>query len=226
VQITYPNGIVKRYTVKGIYDIKFGAAALTALISSREAESILSTYNAATQILVKVDEKKYSVDVITAQVKSMFPALKVQKYIELFETIKTFLQAFDIIAYIVSAISVLVASVTLFVLIYVHAISRKRQIGILKAIGIKESIIVCSYVYQAMFYAFCGVVLGGAIILFVIEPLLRAYPIQLPFGPAYLFLSPERVIGGTVALIVAAFLAGLIPAHMVTRQNIIKAIWG
>lgn len=226
VQVTYPNGIMRRYTVKGIFDITFGAAALTALVSSREAESVLSTYNTATQILVKVDEDQYSVDAITARVKAMFPDLKVQKYIELFETIKTFLQAFDIISYIVSAISIVVAAITLFVLIYVNAVNRRRQIGILKAIGIKESIIVYSYIFQSLFYTVCGIIAGTVLVFFIVDPLINVYPIQLPFGAAYLQFSTARVIGGIVALLIAGFFAGLIPSHVVARENIIKAIWG
>jgi putative ABC transport system permease protein len=226
VQVTYPNGIIKRYTVRGIYDIKFGAAALTALISAREAEAVLSTHNSATQILAKIDEQNYSIDSITERIRNMYPALKVQKYMELFETIKTFLQAFDIISYIVSAISVIVATVTLFVLIYVNAISRKRQIGILKAIGIKESVIVWSYIFQSLFYAVCGVILGSVLVFAVLDPFIDAYPIQLPFGAAYLSFATWKIVAGTTSLLVAAFFAGLIPAHLVARENIVKAIWG
>jgi putative ABC transport system permease protein len=226
VQITYPGGIIRRYTVKGIYDITFGPAAITALISAREAESVLSTYNSASQILLKIDESAYSVDSITKRVQEMYPALKVQKYEELFETIKTFLDAFNIISYIVSIISIVVAAITLFVLIYVHAINRRRQIGIIKAIGISERTIVISYVLQSLFYSFCGIIVGALLVFFVVDPIIDTYPIQLPFGPAYLSFSWERIASSVTLLFVSGFFAGLIPSHLVAREDIIKAIWG
>jgi putative ABC transport system permease protein len=226
VHITYANGLVRTYTVKGIYNITFGAAAINALITAKEAESVLSTFNSASQILIKTDSDVRSMESVIEQLRGMFPALKVQGYIELFETIKTFLQAFDIISYVVSAISVVVAAVTIFVLIYVNAVNRRRQIGILKAIGIKENIIVYSYVMQSLFYSVCGIIVGSIFVFGILDPLIRVYPIPLPFGDAYLSFGAMRVTVGVASLLISGFLAGLIPSRIVARENIISAIWG
>ncbi len=226
VNVVYGNGIMRTYTVKGIVSITFGTALTNTYITAREAESVLSASDAASQILVKVDTKAHPLAYYKGRIQSLVPNLKVQMYTELLAVIQSVLDAFTLIAAIVSLISVIVATVTLFVMIYINAVSKRRQIGILKAIGIKENIIVYSYVFQAIFYVSCGVVLGLGIVFGAIEPLLRLYPIRLPFGPLLLSFSFMLAAESVAAFFVAGFFAGLVPARIVAREDILSAIWG
>ena len=136
IQVTYANGIMRTYTVKGIYADNMGI--YENFISTREAESILGTYDNASQILVKVDLNKEPIEGYTDKIKTMAPNLKLQTYKVALGSFGAFLDALNLIALIVSIISVAVSAVTIFVLIYVNALNKKRQIGILKAIGIKQ----------------------------------------------------------------------------------------
>jgi len=49
-------------------------------ITAKEAESVLSTYNSASQILVKTDLSNTPLEAYTARIQAMFPNLKVQDY--------------------------------------------------------------------------------------------------------------------------------------------------
>src|SRR5674536_43489 len=53
---------------------------------------------------------------------------------------------------IMNAIGLLIAFVIIFVVIYVNIVNKKRQIGVQKAIGIEQNVIVASFVLQAMLY--------------------------------------------------------------------------
>jgi putative ABC transport system permease protein len=59
-----------------------------------------------------------------------------------------------------NAIGLLIAFVIIFVVIYVNIVNKKRQIGVQKAIGIEQNVIVASFVLQAMLYAGTGIILG------------------------------------------------------------------
>ena len=59
----------------------------------------------------------------------------------------------------ISSIGLVVAAVTLFIVIFINAITRRRYIGILKGIGIDERSIEISYVLQSIFYATVGSIL-------------------------------------------------------------------
>lgn len=224
VQITYSNGVMRTYTIKGIYNDAIGIFEI--FITAREAESVLNVYNSASRILVKTDLQAQSAVAYRNKIQKMLPSLKVQTYQELLGSFKSFLNALGLISVIVSTISVLVAAITIFVIIYVNAISKRRQIGILKAIGIKERIIIYSYVFQSLFYTLCGVIIGSIVVFTILTPLLAAYPIDVEFGYLSLLHHPATIVGGIVSLIIAGLLAGYVPSRLVARQEILKAIWG
>ncbi len=227
VQINYSNGITRTYTIRGIFKLSMvGSVASTGFISTKEAEKVLSAYNSASEILVKVDLKNKTLDNYTKIIKSLEPNLKLEKYTSRLSTVGILVTAFNLIAVIVSVISIIVSAITIFVMIYVNAVSKRRQIGILKAIGIKESIIELSYIIQSLFFSILGIVFGLIIIFWLVVPLLVVRPIPMPFGNASLVYTSMGIFINIVSLIIAGILAGLIPAKIVAREDILKSIWG
>lgn len=226
VQVAYSSGIARTYVIKGIFKITMGSTSNTAFISAKEAESILSTYNNASEIMVKVDLAKNTLDEYADRIKAMAPNLKIEKYTARLSTVGILVSAFNVIAVIVSVISIIVAAITIFVMIYVNAVSKRRQIGILKAIGIKESIIELSYIFQSFFYASLGIIVGLMIVFWAVVPFLAMRPIPMPFGSASLVYTSIGVFINIASLIVAGILAGFVPAKIVVREDILKSIWG
>ncbi len=224
VVVTYPNAVSRTYTVKGIYQVGF--ASNFAFVSYKEIESVLGISNYASEILVRVDPTLQPLSTYAAQIERVAPNMKVSTYEELLGQLQPITLAFNAIGFVVAVVSVLVAAITIFVLIYVNAISKRRQIGILKAIGIEQSVVILSYTLQSLFYASCGVALGTAAVFLVLDPYLRANPINLPLGALHLSFSALGVGASIASVLVAGVIAGVIPSWRVTRQSIIAAIWG
>jgi putative ABC transport system permease protein len=224
IRITYANGMVRTYKVKGIYEDVLGL--YQNFITVKEAESILGNYHDASQILVKVDLTRGTVDEYLAQIKAIAPRLKYQTYKDLLGSFASFLSTLDFIVLIVSTISVAVAAVTIFVLIYVNAINRRRQIGILKAIGIKQRIIVYSYVFQSLFYTIAGVGIGSLVSFGILYPILLKNPIDVDMGNLSLVFTTVGVLVSILIFLASGILAGFIPSRIVAKQDILKAIWG
>lgn len=227
IQIDYSNGITRTYTIVGIFKLSMvGSVASTAFISTSEAESLLSTYDSASEIMVRVDLEKNTLDEYTDKIKEMVPNLKIEQYTSRLSTVGILVTAFNLIAVIVSIISIIVSAITIFVMIYVNAVSKRRQIGILKAIGIKESIIEISYIIQSIFYSILGIVGGSIVIFLIVIPIMAVKPITMPFGNAVLVYTSLGIIINIISLIIAGVLAGYVPAKIVARGNILKSIWG
>lgn len=236
IKITFSNGIERTYTVKGLFRSKFDMVDILAYISAKEAESILSVSNSASQILVKIDpasdtdlnrpELVKKIRPIAQTVEISTPNIKVREWPELLGPLGGISSSFGIITTVVSAIALLVAAVTIFIMIYINAINKKRQIGILKAIGIEENIIIYSYIFQAFFYAILGTAIGLLLFYYAVQPYFLANPISLPMGDTHLVLSRSSAIFSVSSLIVAAIIAGFIPAWKITKINILEAIWG
>ncbi|MDD5648337.1 MAG: FtsX-like permease family protein, partial [Dehalococcoidia bacterium] len=135
-------------------------------------------------------------------------------------------QSFDIIKRIVYFIGLVVAGVTIFIVIFIATSSRRKQIGIMKAIGMKEKIVILSYVFLAFFYASVAIGLGMLTLEYALKPYFINHPLLLPMGNVSLLILPADVISSIVSMLAVSIVSGLIPSWSVTRENIIKAIWG
>lgn len=225
VRVTFSNGMIRNYRVSGIFQVKLGFADRQAFITSREAELVISRYNSASQILVKIPEAS-SEDEYINRIQALAPNLKVRKWIDYAGGLADVSRSFNIITLVISAIGLSVAGITIFILIYVNVVNKRRQIGILKAIGIKQNIIIYSYILQALFYAVSGVIIGLLLVFYVIAPFFVTHPLRLPIGETSLALDSRTVIYGILSLLAASFVAGLIPSRRAAKENILKAIWG
>jgi len=133
---------------------------------------------------------------------------------------------FDILGNFLGAIGLVVASVTVFIVIFVNAITRRKFIGILKAIGISSAAIQISYIIQAVFYASVGSLIGMIILYSFFEPYFLQNPINFPFADGILYAPFFDSLFRFGVLVIASVLSGFIPARMVVKQKTLDAILG
>jgi len=229
VRLTYPNGVQREYEVKGIFQAKeMTQADRLAFVTKNEMASVLGRqvyYDRASQILVKTDQSISEERIIQA-ISSLGIDAEVRSWSEYGGAVGGIVSSFDVIASLIGIIGLIVAGTVMFIVIYISVINKRRQIGILRAIGIKRDVIVGSYLIQAMFYAALGIIFGGLIFGYGILPYFIHHPLDLPLGKVSLSVKSFTVNSAVIGLLTAAVLAGLIPVITITRQRIIEAIWG
>lgn len=133
---------------------------------------------------------------------------------------------FGILGNAISGIGLIVACITIFIVIFVNAITRRRFIGILKGIGINKRAILYSYMMQAMIYAFFGIAIGMFLTFALIKPAIASHPIDFPFSDGILVATVPGTIKRAIILLIATLIAGYIPARLVVKQNTLSAILG
>ena len=133
---------------------------------------------------------------------------------------------FAILGNAISGIGLIVAAITIFIVIFVNAITRRRFIGILKGIGIAPRAIIISYIIQSMFYALIGSAVGAVIVFAMLKPSIAAHPINFPFSDGIMVATVYGTFLRAVTLLVATIVAGYIPARIVINQNTLDAILG
>ena len=135
-------------------------------------------------------------------------------------------KTFGLLGNIIGSIGLVVASITIFIIIFVNAITRRRYIGILKGIGIRASVIEISYIIQSLFNALFGIILGSILVFLVLKPYLAANPIDFPFSDGILVATFIGTVVRGIILFIATLIAGYIPARIVVKQNTLDAILG
>lgn len=228
VRLTYHNGVQREYTVKGIFRSRDLQADLLAFVTQKELASVMGRnvfYDRASQILVKaepgVDENR-----LIEEFKALGIEGEIRSWQEYGGAIRGTISTFEIIGSLINAVGLIVAAIVMFIVIYINVISKRRQIGIMRAIGIARGTIIGSYLIQALFYAAFGVFLGWLAVRFLLLPYSVTNPLDLPIGLVSLTAQPLTMGTSTIGLILAAMLAGVVPAWAIMKQSIIKSIWG
>ena len=226
IKIIYSNGIQRKYIVKGIFKTKMPIADMIAFVTEKEMESVLGLHNGASEIIIKTEQTGEEDKYIEELKKIGFIKEDIRAWPEYMGMMMSITESFDMIEFILVTIGLLVAAVTIFIVIFVSVVNRRRQIGILKAIGIEEQTIIFSYVLQALFYAVWGVGLGLGLMFFVIMPYFIKCPLDFPIGYVSLSVTQFDVIISSAGLIISSVVGGFIPSWRGARESILNAIWG
>lgn len=133
---------------------------------------------------------------------------------------------FSLLGDLIGSIGLVVASITIFIVIFVNAITRRKYIGIFKGIGISPSVIELSYMFQSLFYAAGGTFIGMVIVYGLIIPYFSKNPINFPFSDGIFVADLPSVLTRVFLLYIATIIAGYLPARIVVKQRTLDAILG
>lgn len=219
----------REFIVKGIINSKIDLISVSAYIPELEFRRMFDRYDHnANSIIVRLDP---TADPLAVKDKLRTSELGTLADITYFDQdIPKFIadvkDTFNKLTLIVGVIGVTVASITIFIVIFINALARRRQIGILKAIGITRRTIEFAYVTQAAFYVIIGSVIGMVITKFGLVPYFIEHPIDFPYADTSLMVDDAGLLVRFVILFAVALVAGFVPAWMITRQNTLDAILG
>lgn len=223
------NGASKEYTLKGILKSKVNEVDGGIFILDSEFRKLSgrSDYNLnqiAISLIPGTSPEVAKAALIAAGVdKNARVQTAAEAIPQFLDQIKT---TFGLLGNAISAIGLVVAAITIFIVIFVNAITRRRYIGILKGIGIAPRAIIISYIMQSLLYAFIGAILGIVIVFAFLKPFFDANPINFPFSDGILVATVDGTAIRTAILLLATIVAGYIPARIVIRQNTLSAILG
>ncbi|CAG0952646.1 MAG: ABC transporter, permease protein [Candidatus Methanoperedens nitroreducens] len=225
--LAFENGIIKVYNVKGIIrtgNLDFDSS--TVIMPMDEAYRQLAIDNMASIILVKLSDKSMS-EIYKPMIMQNLDVNNIRTWEEETEFVSNFANSWRSISSIISGVGLIAAAISVGIVIYINIIHKKRQIGIMKAIGTSNAFIFTVFLMEAAIFGVIGVFIGDsvgylAIKYFEANPFLDAISqtwISARFEPQLFYIATIFSFGVTI-------LAGVYPAIKASRVEIIKAIWG
>ncbi len=223
------NGISREMTVKGILQTKVDEISSRVLMNQAQflQMSGRTTYDAnqiAISILPGYTQTQVR-DALRAKGFDQYARIQTQE-----ESLPRFLEqikdTFGLLGNAIGSIGLAVASITIFIVIFVNIVTRRKYIGILKGIGVSSRSIEISYVIQSAFYALTGAGIGIFLVFAVLRPAFYAHPIDFPFSDGILAVTWAGTLGRALVLLVATIIAGYIPARLIVRRNTLDSILG
>lgn len=221
--------VTREVTVKGIIKSKVDEIALRAFMIDTQFRSMIGRSDGnVMEIAIKLKPGADPKNVRDALKRSGIDKYaKVQTYEDAQpQFLKDIVATFNMLGNAFSSIGLVVASITIFIVIFINAITRRKYIGIMKGIGIHGRVIEFSYMFQSMFYALIGSLVGLALVYGVLVPLFAAHPIDFPFSDGILVAPLDQTLFRVGLLVFSTVVAGYIPAWMIIRKNTLDSILG
>src|SRR3989338_154084 len=216
------GAVTREVTVKGILKSKVDEVSMRAYMVDSQFRSLIGRNDGnVDEIAIKLlaGETPESVrDALLA--RGVGAAAKVQTYDDAQpKFLKDMIITFNMLGTAFSSIGLVVASITIFIVVFINAITRRKFIGILKGIGITGHAIEISYIFQSIFYALVGSGLGLALVYGFLVPFVAAHPVDFPFSDGILVAPVDSTFFRMGLLVFSTLIAGYIPARMIIRKN-------
>jgi putative ABC transport system permease protein len=132
----------------------------------------------------------------------------------------------DLVNVISRYVSLIIGASLILIIIYINVLNRKKEIGILKAIGISPNSIVLGYAILSALYVLFGIC-AGLLLYFLLIFYFTTNPVifyeSIEIIPEIQWLL---IIQSISAMLIMSVIAGIIPAWSVTKEKMIEAIWG
>lgn len=223
--LQFNNGVSKEYKIRGIYRTNSAFSDGYILMNKHEFESVFNqSSNIASSILVKLPQRG-----LEEEYKYKLIELGINEQINSWETkigkIRQFTSSLEITNKITGAIGLITTFATIYIIIFINVMTKRKQIGILKAVGIKKNIILGSYIIQSLVYAVLGV-LVGIVIIKILMLYFASNPLKMPIGDVYPLIDLNKLLIASASIIVASLMAGYFPSKKATEDNILDAIFG
>ncbi len=221
------SGNTAEFIVKGIVRSKVGDISSSIFVTDKDYRRMTGNKSLRVQeIIVKHDET-----ISDEEFKKILESYGFQRYAKIEtaeEAIPKFLydvqKTFSLLGNMVGLIGLIVSSITVFIVIYINALTRRKFIGILKGIGISGRAIELSYLLQSFFYALVGISLGLIILYGFLVPYFQKNPIDFPMSDGMLVADLSTTFIRAAILLLVTMGAGYLPAHLIVRKNTLDSI--
>ncbi len=228
VLIRYQNNEPREFKIKGVISTGTWELDRYGIISTYDTVKQLLGKEEASNIIIRLENPESSLAYKTILQKET-ALTNVKTWQELSAGMAGMIQTFGAISLLTSAISVFVAAIAISLIIYTTVKNKIRQIGVLKAIGARGSMILWIYLAEALFIGVIGTALGTMIGMSLINGMQQHPLIMRPEYGMKLIITPwisaGSIIAADLSILLTCIIGSIYPASVAAKTNIIKAIW-
>jgi len=213
----------KEYEVIGIYKTKNFDVDRRAVIPKKELAKILGlNNNYASEIIFRLNDKNKSKEILEEFKKTKYYDKNAFDWNDKLLLGQSISKSFEAIGAILRIIGSLVAGLVIFIIIFVDIVNRRRQIGILKSMGISQKPIILSYILKGLFYGFSGVFLAILFMNFVLIPNMK---IDMPMADVRLYVKESALVMSIIFFLFATLLGSFVPAWREIKKSILSLLY-
>jgi putative ABC transport system permease protein len=196
-------------------------ANYNAFLPRAELQTVLKTKpDEVSEILVRAEDKRHVPQLQAAIATFTNPKGRVETWKDKDDLgTPDLVRGFNLVGQIIFGIGLLSSAIVIAVVIYINAIRKRRQIGIIRAIGIKNWLVLLVFSVQSLLLAVLGVGIGTGFY-YLLDRYLHQHPIMMPFGDMATSFEMDTYLVAVLLFLITSVLSGLYPAWIITREPI------
>lgn len=189
-----------KYPIKGI--LTFGAPELNkrlVYLPLSLAQALYDTGNRATSVIVNIHDQESLLPTVEQLKLSLAGGFEVMRWQELMPEIEQHMKTDAVNMQIIQGILYVLIGFGIFGTITMMMVERRRELGMLVAIGMKKINLISLFIIESVFTVITGCLMGIAISIPVVY-YLKVHPIRLggEFGKTYAKFGFEPILPGSV----------------------------
>lgn len=226
ILIQTPKGGLVRFLVTGLYDLGVASINDSWIVTDlNTAQSVLSLGDGVSTIEMQVEDV-FNADVLSEKIAYTLSSdeLKVENWKEQNASLLTGLNGQSVSSNMIQVFVLVAVLLGISSVLAISVVQRSRQLGILKAMGIKDREASLIFVFQGLMLGIIGAIVGvsfGFGLLFLFTKF-AVRPDGSPVVP--IFINPGFIVLSGMFAIASAMIASVIPARISSKLNPIEVI--
>lgn len=225
IEILTPLGKTKEVIISGKYDLKVSSLNRSWVVSNLElVQDIFDYPNEVTSIEMQVEDV-FSADVTSNSITSIVPSnLKVENWKAQNESLLSGLNGQSISSLMIQIFVLVSVILGIASVLAISVLQKSKQLGILKAMGIKNRIASLIFLFQGLILGVFGAILGVGLGLGLAVAFTK-FAVKSDGTPVItLFIDPKFIVISGIIAIFSATIASLIPASRSSKLDPMEVI--
>ena len=224
--VILPSGTTSTYTVSGFYDLGVASINKTWLLANLDTAQRLFGYGERVTSIEMTVERVFEADKIAHQLENQLgnDNLKIENWKAQNEELLSGLEGQRMSSVIIQAVIILSVVIAISSVLAITVLQKSREIGILKAMGIKDLQASLIFIYQGLLVGLLGSTLGIMLGLGLLYGF-NSFTIR-PDGSSLvdLYIDYNFIARSWLIALLASTLAGILPARRSQKLTPVEVI--
>ncbi|AHM57407.1 ABC-type transport system [Peptoclostridium acidaminophilum DSM 3953] len=224
IMLRLPSGVSSDFTVSGIFDLESEAVNEgLVFMDIKRAQSLFGSLNYVTQIELQVEDV-FAADSIDKNIAVSLPDAGVNNWKDENASLLTALRSQSSSSYTIQAFVIAAVALGISSVLAVSVVQKSKEIGILKAMGMRPRSIARVFLLQGAILGTAGSAIGIVLGIILIEGFILGTSLQSGQPTFDIRIRPLAIIGIAAIALITGTLSALIPARRSAGLDPIEVI--
>lgn len=192
------------------------------IVSLKDMQSLFGDEGKVSSVLVTLHEPA-DTGIVKAKIEELLSGVRVVEQSQVLETVQQGTKIIETFLVVVASISMIVAGIGIMNTMFISVVERRRDIGIMKAIGMSRGQILITFLSEAMMIGIIGGLMGcvSGIVVSKISEVLSVSLFDMPMAVKF---SPKTMVFGLLFSLMLATLSGAYPCWRASSYRPVECL--